>query len=400
MKKAWLVFKHEYLRRLLTKRFLFAVLSLPIGILIFFIMTVAIAFMQSNSTPIGYIDLSDTIPTGYQPDAAIISLFPAVEMRRMPDEDEARRALEAGEVQAYFVLPPDYFQSGKVREVGLSSISSDAESSFRTFLLKALLKDQPPELAKRVGHAPTITVRAVDGSRSMATDQLFGMLIPLFGGLLLMLVINTSGGYLLQALVEEKENRTMEIVVTSISPTQLMAGKTLGNISLGLTQMVIWLMLIVLPGVILKQVLFADVSLGLTKAYLPLTMAVFLPAFVMIASLMAAVGASVTDQREAQQVAGLFTLPIFVPYWFISAIMINPNSPLAVGLSLFPLTAPVTLPLRAAFTTVPAWQIAVSLGLLVSLAIASLWFAGRVFRLGMLRYGKRLSWKEMFARGG
>jgi ABC-2 type transport system permease protein len=78
--------------------------------------------------------------------------------------------------------------------------------------------------------------------------------------------------------------------------------------------------------------------------------------------------------------------------------MMNPNSPLSVGLSLFPLTAPVSLPLRAAFTTLPAWQIAVSLGLLCILAAVSIWFAGRAFRLGMLRYGKRLSWKELFSR--
>ena len=78
--------------------------------------------------------------------------------------------------------------------------------------------------------------------------------------------------------------------------------------------------------------------------------------------------------------------------------MLSPNSPLAIGLSLFPLTAPVTLPLRAAFTTVPIWQILTSIGLLIACALGALWIAGRAFRLGMLRYGKRLALKEIFSR--
>ena len=100
----------------------------------------------------------------------------------------------------------------------------------------------------------------------------------------------------------------------------------------------------------------------------------------------------------AQQVAGLFTLPLSVPYMLLSTIITSPNSPLSIGLSLFPLTAPVTLPLRVALTLVPVWQLATSLTLLFLLSGCSIWFAGRAFRLGMLRYGKRLSWKELLRR--
>ncbi len=78
--------------------------------------------------------------------------------------------------------------------------------------------------------------------------------------------------------------------------------------------------------------------------------------------------------------------------------MESPNSPLAIGLSLFPLTAPISLPLRAAFTNIPAWQIALSLGILVGGAIFALWLAARAFRMGMLRYGKKLAWREIFGR--
>ncbi|NMC55428.1 MAG: ABC transporter permease, partial [Chloroflexi bacterium] len=139
-----------------------------------------------------------------------------------------------------------------------------------------------------------------------------------------------------------------------------------------------------------------DINLG--GSYVWLSLAALPAAFVLVAALMATVGATATEAREAQQMAGLFTIPLFVPYWLITPLIESPNSLLAVGLSLFPLTAPVTLAARAAFTVLPVWQIVVSLGLLYATAFGALWLAGRAFRLGMLQYGKRLKLAEIFRR--
>ena len=109
---------------------------------------------------------------------------------------------------------------------------------------------------------------------------------------------------------------------------------------------------------------------------------------------MVAVGATLTDVQEAQQVTSLFTLPLFIPFWFALTLINHPNGPIAVGLSFFPLTAPITLSIRVGFTQVPAWQLVLGISLLVFFALAALWFAGRAFRLGMLRYGQRVPWRE------
>ncbi|MGB8252950.1 MAG: ABC transporter permease, partial [Anaerolineaceae bacterium] len=101
---------------------------------------------------------------------------------------------------------------------------------------------------------------------------------------------------------------------------------------------------------------------------------------------------------EAQQISGYFTLPIMAPYWFSYIIMTSPNGPLALILSYFPLTAPVTLTMRAGFTQIPVWQLIFNIAELVLLAALSLWLAGKAFRAGMLNYGKRLSLKEIFTR--
>jgi len=136
-------------------------------------------------------------------------------------------------------------------------------------------------------------------------------------------------------------------------------------------------------------------SSGLDLSFLGLTLITFLPAFVMIAALMAMLGVTAAEPRDAQQYAGLFSLPVAIPLWFMSILIETPNSPLAVILSMIPFTAPATLPIRAVLTTIPVWQVAVSTTLLFVCAIASVWLASRAFQLGMLRYGKPLSFREI-----
>ena len=113
---------------------------------------------------------------------------------------------------------------------------------------------------------------------------------------------------------------------------------------------------------------------------------------------MATAGVTAAEVREAQQIAGLFTLPVVVPFWLIVPLMESPNSPLSVALSLFPLTAPISMAIRAAFTDVPVWQTIFCLALLYIGAVGAIWMASRAFRMGMLRYGKRLSLREIFRR--
>jgi ABC-2 type transport system permease protein len=261
-----------------------------------------------------------------------------------------------------------------------------------------LLQKIPDQRTAELIDATDFEIVVENGKSTEADNQWINIILPFFSGILFMVVVNVSGGYLLQAVVEEKENRTMEIMVTSVSPTELMGGKIIGNLSVGLTQLLFWLIFPLIGVLIARNFIPILNDLTFGNQFFWLTIIILIPAFIMVAAFMAMVGATATEAKEAQQVAGLFTLPIVAPYWFISIIMNKPNGALAVGLSLFPLSAPVTLPLRTVFTTVPTWQIALSLVLLVLCAAGAVWLAGRAFRIGMLRYGKRLSLKEIFRR--
>jgi ABC-2 type transport system permease protein len=397
MRKIWLVFKQEYLRHVLRKRFLLALFSLPLFFLAIILIGLVIILVQYNPKPVGYVDLSGLLRNPVAPSGES-RISPPIELVPFASEDSARAALQAKKIQAYYVVEENYFQTGQVRIVAMEAPADMVQGQFQSFLRANLVAHQPPAIAKRLLEGASLVERASQGKKQMATNQVLNMILPLAAGLLFILATNTSGSYLLQALVEEKENRTMEIIVTSLSPAQLMAGKIAGNMAVGLTSLLAWIVFGLLALAFALRFFFQGQVIHFDLGFSILTFATLLPAFILIASLMAAVGATATESREAQQVSGLFTLPLSVPYMLLGLIIASPNSPLSIGLSLFPLTAPVTLPLRAALTIVPVWQIAVSLALLFLLSGCSIWFAGRAFRLGMLQYGKRLSWKELLRR--
>ena len=189
----------------------------------------------------------------------------------------------------------------------------------------------------------------------------------------------------------------MEIMVTSISPGQLIGGKVLGIVAMTLTQVVAWIAFAALAIFVGSRYLDIGVlqNLSVDPQIVITMLAIAAPTYVMIAALMTAVGATVAEGQDAQQVAGLFSLPVMAPIWLGAIIIENPNSPLAIGLSLFPLTALTTTAMRIMSVPIPFWQIAVSVALLILFAGGAVWLAARIFRLGMLRYGKRLGWREI-----
>jgi ABC-2 type transport system permease protein len=257
-----------------------------------------------------------------------------------------------------------------------------------------LLANFPPEVVQRLTQGNQLVVRSIDGTRQFVEGDWLSFVLPFSVSFIFLVAVFATSGYLLQAVVEEKENRTMELLVTSISPNKLMAGKIMGIIGIGWTQLIIWfgmvLLLVIVSSFFIDLPRWISISIG----YLVLAVILFVPAFVMLAALMVAVGATLTDAQEAQQVTSIFTLPLFIPFWFALTLINHPNGPLAIGLSFFPFTAPITLAIRAGFTSIPIWQIVLSLGLLVISAAFAVWFAGRALRLGMLRYGQRVAWRE------
>jgi ABC-2 type transport system permease protein len=398
MKKMLQVAWRDYGRHVFTRRFRLMLLSVPLFVVFLVGLVLIVVSLEGDDTPLGYVDHSGVLA---DPVPGPKVKWPEKEtpMLALPSEGEAQSALAEGKIQGYYILPEDYQLTGMAELVYNEEPKGMSQEQFLTFLAANLLSDQPAEIVARVTEGTTVIVRSADNSREASEERFLDILLPFISGLIFFFAIATSSGYLLQAVVEEKENRTMEILVTSVSPGQLMAGKIIGGIAIGFTQLFAWLAFIVLGVWIGSNWLEFLQGVQIPWASLGLMLLVMVPAFVMISALMAAVGATVTEASEGQQVMGMFTIPLYVPYFLIAVLMENPNSPLAVGLSLFPLTAPLTISIRAGFAVVPTWQMVLSIGILIVSAAGALWFAGKAFRLGMLRYGQRLRWKEIFSRG-
>ncbi len=189
--------------------------------------------------------------------------------------------------------------------------------------------------------------------------------------------------------------------MTSISPTQFIGGKVLGIVAIALTQLLAWIVFIILLILVGGNYLGADwlTRIRLDPRIIVTMIAVAAPTYVMFAALLTALGATVADAQQAQQISGLGSSLVMAPVWILLGTIIEkPDSPLTMILTIFPTSALPTLSFRLGFAGVPEWQIAASVTTVSLSAVGALWLAGRAFRLGMLRYGQRIGWRELVGR--
>lgn len=409
MAKLWMVATYEYRRQVFNKSFVLTLLVMPLVIVFAVGVGALINKIEGDDRPIGYVDhtglLADPIPAPRR-EGQPMSPAPARLVPLLPFDSEAsaRTALEAGEIQAYYAIAANYLETGSVELVYTDAPRYAARQQFWDFMLINRLTDLPPEISHRAVAGSNLIVRwpasVPGGGREFSQRTFLATFIPLFGGLAFILLLFMSSGSLMGAIAEEKENRTMEILVTSLSPGAMMAGKILGIIAVAFTQLMAWILIglvaVLVGGNLLGITLLQSVRLE-PLVVLRLTL-IALPSYVLFAALMTALGATVTEVQEAQQATALFAMPAMAPYWFAVFLLQDPNSPLAVGLSLFPLTSLSSISLRMAFGQLPGWQIAAAIAITAVCAAGAVWLAGRAFRMGMLRYGQRLSLRDLLAR--
>jgi hypothetical protein len=228
--------------------------------------------------------------------------------------------------------------------------------------------------------ANAVTVTADGERKSMGP---IAMLIPVGFMILLMMSVMTAGSYLMTALVEEKSSRVMEVLLSAVSPLQLMFGKIMGQMAVGLV------ILIVYGGLGLAGlVAFALMDL-LEPIKLVYFVCFFLISFLTIASIMAAVGSAVNDMREAQTLQAPIIMLIMVPWFMWSFVQRAPNSTLAVILGFTPLLNPFTMVIRLGGSEpIPTWQVLVSILIGAATSAFMVWAAAKIFRIGVLMYGK------------
>ncbi|HEY2953881.1 MAG TPA: ABC transporter permease [Candidatus Eisenbacteria bacterium] len=411
LQKALTIAQREYLTTVRRKAFLFTLVGTPAIYAI--LMTLMIKPQMServhqmrNFRVLGVVDSSGAFADGepeirgaVATDLSIVgpqakSEAYRIEVRMLPDQAAAERALRAHEISQLLVIPADYLGNGRLRRyaTGTNIFSSVDERAVSGWLVRSLLRGRVDSLridrVARPARGMTLYTLNNDGVFEPHDErrELFDFLLPFAFGMLMGLSIIIGGQYLLQGVAEEKESRILESMLCTVNAEELLAGKLLGLGAAGLTIVTTWIALGAAlggPALAMAQVHVSPAMLGLAVLY-------FLLGYLFYGGIMTGIGAITNNMREAQQFSFLFTFMNFIPFYMMTSILGRPDSGLAVGLSMFPPMAPVTMVLRmnAPSAVIPAWQIALSLGLMAGTAWLALIGSARLFRIGLLMYGK------------
>ena len=391
MNKTLLIFRHEFLHTIKRTGFIILTLALPVlallGIGIFHIVS-GVTRPPTEVTKIGYVDKAG----GFDQFATQGNIT----LVRFDTPEAATQVLIKKDIGEYFIIPPDFISTGIIsryttqRELTPSAATTAAIKNFISSNLLA-------------GKVPTTTITRVEAPLYLVTTTLtstgavapkqggFGnFIIPAIFGAMLALALVFTSTYVLQSLAEEKENRLMEILLSSVSTRQLLTGKVLGLGAAGMIQVIVWVVSIPLLLNLASSSIGGFLStIQITPSLLVLGVVYFILGYSLFAVLSAGVAAISSTVREAQGLASIYTLFPIAPFWFLSLLLLAPSSPIWIVFSIFPFSAPVLVMLRLGLTGVPAWQLVVSIAVLVLSIIGGLLLAVRLLRTYVLMYGKR-----------
>ena len=391
MNKTLLILRHEF--RHTAKRRGFIIMTLIVPLIALLLIGVSqlvsgIAKPTVEIVTIGYVDELG----GFQQYTSQGNIT----LVRFDTPDDATEALIKGDIKEYFVIPPDYISTGVINRYTLEkqlAASPAITAAINNFLLSNLLAGKVPAATIARIEAPLnlVTTRLTETGAVAPEQGGYGnFIIPAVFGILLALSIIFSSTYLLQGLGEEKENRLIEILLSSVSARQLLTGKVLGIGAAGLVQVAVW----VISAPLLLNLASSSIGGFISTIQLPanfivLAVVYFILGYLLFAVLSAAIGAISSGSREGQQLIGVFTLPLLIPLWFTSLSILFPDNPVWVFFTIFPLSAPVEVIMRLGVSVIPAWQLVASIAVLVLSIIGILFLTIRIFRIYLLMYGKR-----------
>lgn len=424
MNKIWIILKSEFLRRVLTKWFILSTLLAPIFLVGIAVVPgiLAVVASEGERRTIAVEDETNVLFPGLL--AAAESQFELVRVEEGSPEN-VRAAVENGQYDGYLLLP-DGLQNGTGEAVYYSAEGSGISMRGRIeHLVNSVVENyrlsmynvQPEVLQILESNVPIRMVVFTEEGEA-ADSTVASSIIGYIMGLFIYITIFIYGAFVMQGVIEEKTSRVVEVMISSIRPFELMMGKVLGIGAMGLVQMALWGLLILagiafageiislfidpsslnLPAGASTDEIMASANISLPHVS-PMIFVwfilYFLGGYLLYASLFAAIGSAVEQQQDAQALTLPITLLILIPIIFMSFLIESPNSTLSVVLSLIPFFSPILMIVRLAIADVPLWQSTLAYLLLVGTFIGTIWMSGRIYRVGILMYGKKPAIKDL-----
>jgi ABC-2 type transport system permease protein len=403
MNKSYLIFKNELITTLTSRSFMIMLFLMPAASGIIMLL---ISFLGQNTSKFVsqvFSPAPKTAVEGFVDLGGIIKSIPVDESPKRliayPDTLLARQALTKGTITGYYVIPKDYITSGKVLYV--RSDFNPLAGLDQTYAIQALIhynllggnaslaaKLDAPSALERVSLQPSVPQREQNNPLTF--------ILPYVVTMIFYIIIITAASLMLNSVTAEKQNKVIEILMVSVTPTQLLSGKIIALGLVGLIQTIVWMGagygLLIISG----QKLNLGAAFFLPPSILFWGGIFFLLGYAVYAGLMAGVGALVPNLREASQATTIMIIPMIIPLALISTLVNSPNGAIAIILSLFPLTSPIAMMTRLAAGSVPLWQLILSVLILVFTALVTIRSVAGMFRAQTLLSGQAFNIKSFY----
>ncbi len=433
MRKVLIIIQREYLSRVKRTSFIVTTLLAPIGFIVFMVATVLVTTMGSDEKKIAVIDESGIFKETRFPDADNKSLYFSYPESGF-DTLYSRLNEEGKQAQYDAILRiPAGFDVLNPNRVGIQFFTADRPGlSMKQYLSKTIndiirkkkleVSEIDPEVIKNLNEDVRINYTSGLGNEKAGFTEVAAILGYLIG-FIIYIALFVYGTMTMKGVMEEKTNRIVEVLVSSVKPFQLMLGKIIGIGAVGLTQFVLWAVLIFLSNLLLGVALGVTIGNNLQTPsasmnmqsnvdledvqmimnhlseiqFLPLILCFlfyFIGGFLLYGALFAAVGAATSDDGDMQSLTFPISLPIIISALILTNVIGNPDGKLAIWSSLIPFSSPLIMPALMPFEP-PVWQLILSGILLICGFLFTTWIAARIYRTGILMYGKKVTFKEL-----
>jgi ABC-2 type transport system permease protein len=434
MNKLWLIIQREYLSRVKKRSFILATLLTPLAFALFFVVVGFIfSYDSGEALRVVFIDpgqiMKKEASLKSEEDNSlhfIKSTKPLAELKELVNQGEYDGVLVLPAVRDIYSNKDTifYYTDNPVSITVSTAIKNRVGKSIREYKVAALQLDEKALDALKTDlvfdPVPISTTTEDDSSMASAIGAAIGGLM----GFIMYITVFIYGMMVMRSVMEEKTNRIVEIMISTVKPFELMMGKIIGVGAVGLTQVAIWMVMIPLLAIIVQfffgfnaeelqqmntgapppdmeelgftvQELMSEVARQNWWLIVPLFIFYFLGGYFLYASLFAAVGSAMGDDSgEGQALTIPITIPVVLALYIMMASVQSPHSNMAVWSSIFPLFSPIVMPARLAFDP-PLWQILLSVLVLALSAVFFVWLSGRIYRVGILMYGKKVTFKEL-----
>lgn len=425
------VLKREYLQRVKTKGFWIATLALPLFIGGVTLLPALLLSKSKASQDIVVVDETGRVGSqlqrrlvsrqgqtpkggkerGLMVDESKMARFNVTLEKPAADRQRQREALDQRvlnkEVDAWVWISPKVFD-GERAEYHARSVSNvftqDALEDDLSWVVRRERLQQAgidPERVDALTQTVKLATQKVSAKGSRAEAGISGMILGVVLFLMLYMSILIWGQQVMTSVLEEKGSRVIEVLISSITPFELLMGKLLGVCLVGMTQLGIWLgtmAVLSAPGVAASMALLPK-DAGLPQLAVPMLIhfgLLFILGFFAYATIYAAIGSAFNNLQEAQQAAGVAVIFIVIPVTVMYPVINDPNSTMATVLSLIPMFTPLLMPLRIAIEMPPWWQLALAYALTIGFVIGMIWFCSKIYRVGILMYGKKPTFQEIW----